>query len=77
MSSANETPAPAPERFGRTFALRIALWYATLFVLGSIAIIFLTYYLTSASLVQRDRQIINAKLGEYAWHNPDAFAELI
>jgi len=66
MSSANETPAPAPERFGRTFALRIALWYATLFVLGSIAIIFLTYYLTSASLAQRDRQIINAKLGEYA-----------
>lgn len=60
MSSADEA------RFGRAFALRIALWYATLFVLGSVAIIFLTYYLTAASLTQRDRQIINAKLGEYA-----------
>src|SRR5579864_1837834 len=47
------------------FGLRIALWYATLFVLGSIAIVFLTYYLTSASLMQRDRQIIDSKLGEY------------
>jgi hypothetical protein len=54
------------ELFGPAFGLRIALWYATLFVTGSIAIIFLTYYLTSASLAQRDRQIINAKLGEYA-----------
>ena len=52
MSSAGEA------RFGRAFALRIALWYATLFVLGSIAIIVLTYYLTAASLTQRDRQKI-------------------
>jgi signal transduction histidine kinase len=49
-----------------TFGLRIALWYATLFVLGAIAIVYLTYYLTSASLAQRDHQIIRAKLGDYA-----------
>jgi len=49
-----------------TFGLRIALWYATLFVLGAIAIVFVTYYLTSVSLAQRDQQIIRAKLGEYA-----------
>jgi signal transduction histidine kinase len=48
------------------FGLRIALWYATLFLLGSIAIVLLTYYLTAASLAQRDRQIIRAKLGDYA-----------
>jgi len=48
------------------FGLRLALWYATLFVLGSLAIVSLTYYLTAASLAQRDRQIIQAKLGEYA-----------
>jgi len=40
------------------FGLRIALWYATLFVIGSLAIVFLTYYLTAASLTQRDRQIL-------------------
>jgi signal transduction histidine kinase len=60
----------APERtrptFSGTFGLRIALWYATLFVLGAIAILFLTYYVTAVSLEQRDHQIIRAKLSEYA-----------
>jgi signal transduction histidine kinase len=50
----------------RTFGLRLALWYATLFVSGAIAIVFVTYFLTAASLTQRDRQIINGKLGDYA-----------
>jgi signal transduction histidine kinase len=42
------------------------LWYSTLFVIGAILIVLLTYWLTSVSLAQRDRQIIQAKLGEYA-----------
>jgi signal transduction histidine kinase len=50
----------------RTFGLRLGLWYATLFVSGAIAIVFVTYYLTAASLAQRDHQIINGKLGDYA-----------
>ena len=50
----------------RTFGLRLALWYATLFVSGAIAIVFVTYFLTAASLTQRDHQIINGKLGDYA-----------
>ena len=58
--------APARPIFGRTLGLRLALWYATLFVLGSLTIVLLTYFLTAASLAQRDRQIIEAKLGEYA-----------
>jgi signal transduction histidine kinase len=57
MSSAADRPY--------TFGLRIALWYAALFVLGSTAIVFLTYLLTSISLTQRDHQIIESKLGEY------------
>ena len=48
--------APRPLFFG----LRLALWYATLFVTGSIAIVFLTYYLTAASLAQRDREVIQS-----------------
>jgi signal transduction histidine kinase len=52
--------------FAGTFGLRIALWYATLFVLGAIAIMFATYYLTASSLAERDRQIIRSKLGDYA-----------
>ena len=50
----------------RTFGLRLALWYATLFVSGATAIVFVTYYLTASSLAQRDHQIINGKLGDYA-----------
>jgi signal transduction histidine kinase len=50
----------------RTFGLRLALWYATLFVSGAVAIVLVTYFLTAASLTQRDRQIINGKLGDYA-----------
>ena len=48
------------------FGLRLALWYATLFVIGSMTIVLLTYFVTATSLAQRDRQIIEAKLGEYA-----------
>src|SRR5262245_53250176 len=48
------------------FGLRIALWYATLFIVGSLVIVWLTYWLMAESLAQRDRQVINGKLGEYA-----------
>jgi signal transduction histidine kinase len=51
--------------YGPRFGLRLSLWYATLFVVGAIAIVFITYALTAQSLAERDRQIINAKLGEY------------
>lgn len=56
MSSAGESP----------YGLRLGVWYATLFIAGSLAIVYLTYVLTSASLAQRDRQIIDSKLGTYA-----------
>jgi signal transduction histidine kinase len=46
--------------------LALTLWYSTLFVVGSTVIVLLTYVLTAASLAQRDQQIIEAKLGEYA-----------
>jgi signal transduction histidine kinase len=55
-----------PNRLGHTFGLRLALWYAVLFVTGALAIMWLTYTLTSASLERRDQQIIRGKLGEYA-----------
>jgi signal transduction histidine kinase len=60
----NGTEARPPKAM--FFGLRLGLWYATLFVVGSVAIVFLTYYLTAASLAQRDQQIIQSKLGEYA-----------
>jgi signal transduction histidine kinase len=58
--------APLRPFVARAFGLRLALWYATLFVVGSMAIVVLTYVLTATSLEQRDREIINGKLAEYA-----------
>mgnify|MGYP002785098878 CR=1 FL=1 len=46
--------------------LFLTLWYAGLFIAGSLAVALLTYFLTSASLRQRDQQIIQNKLGEYS-----------
>ncbi|HKF66421.1 MAG TPA: HAMP domain-containing sensor histidine kinase [Vicinamibacterales bacterium] len=48
------------------YGLRLGVWYATLFIAGSLTIVLLTYFATSALLAQRDRQIINSKLGTYA-----------
>src|SRR5256885_3332821 len=58
----------AGERDSRplVYGLRLGVWYASLFVTGSLAIVYLTYVLTSSSLAQRDRQIIDSKLGTYA-----------
>jgi signal transduction histidine kinase len=48
------------------FAFRLALWYAALFVVSAMAIVLVTYYLTSGSMAQRDRQLLRSKVGEYA-----------
>jgi signal transduction histidine kinase len=64
MSSASE--GTARESRPLVYGLRLGAWYATLFIAGSLTIVVLTYFVTSASLAQRDRQIIDSKLGTYA-----------
>jgi signal transduction histidine kinase len=48
------------------FGLRLALWYAGIFVGSSLALIALTYFLLSAALTQYDREIVQSTLVEYA-----------
>lgn len=48
------------------FGLRLALWYAAVFVASSLAIILLTYTLLASSLAERDRQIVVSTLREYS-----------
>jgi signal transduction histidine kinase len=48
------------------FGLRLAAWYASLFVVSAAAVVLLTYYLTATSLAERDHQILRSKVGEYA-----------
>jgi signal transduction histidine kinase len=64
------TPASRPGASDGTdvsgrFGLRLAVWYAALFIASSFAIVLITYLLTSSSLAQRDHEIIQSKLGEY------------
>jgi signal transduction histidine kinase len=63
-SAADQEASPV-DRSGH-FGLRLAIWYAGLFIASAFTIVFITYYLTSSSLAQRDHEIIQAKLGEYA-----------
>jgi signal transduction histidine kinase len=55
----NEEPIP---RIG----LRLAAWYAVVFVVTSIAIVLLTYRLLAASLEERDQQLVISTLREYS-----------
>jgi heavy metal sensor kinase len=48
------------------FGLKIATWYATVFVVSSLAIVLLTYWLLSVSLEERDRQLVVSTLNEYS-----------
>lgn len=48
-----------------TLGYRLAVWYAGLFVGSSVFVIGLTYFLLSASLEQRDREIVLSSLAKY------------
>ena len=62
---AEESPLPAARPSGR-FGLRLAFWYAAVFVASSLAIVLLTYTLLASSLAERDRQIVSSTLREYS-----------
>jgi signal transduction histidine kinase len=54
------------ERLRHTLGFRLALWYATIFLVSSLALTGLTYVLVAASLRQYDREIIGTALVQYA-----------
>ncbi len=49
-----------------TFGVRLATWYAALFVGSSVVLIALTYLLLGSSLKQRDRSVVDSTLAKYA-----------
>jgi signal transduction histidine kinase len=55
-----------PEPFRRAFGLRLALWYAGLFVIGAAGLFALAYVLFSRSLAERDQELVRSTLSEYA-----------
>jgi signal transduction histidine kinase len=50
----------------RTLGLRLSVWYSTVFILSTLALVGISYALLSSSLAQRDHDIIRATLREYA-----------
>jgi signal transduction histidine kinase len=54
------------ERLRHALGFRLALWYAAIFLVSSLALTALTYVLVAASLRQYDREIIGTTLVQYA-----------
>ena len=50
----------------RTLGLRLSLWYATVFVVSTVVLVALTYWLLASALTQRDHALIRATLRDYA-----------
>ena len=51
-------------RWSRTIGFRLTLWYSTIFILSSLALFALAYFLVSSSIQQRDRQTIRSQIQE-------------
>jgi signal transduction histidine kinase len=56
----------AARAFTRAFTLRIALWYAGLFVLGASSVAVVTYLLLARALAAQDHSVLESMLARYA-----------
>jgi signal transduction histidine kinase len=52
-------------RFSR-FSFRLNLWYASLFILSSVFLFMAAYFLLGTALQRKDREVVEARLKEYA-----------
>src|SRR6266480_136609 len=54
------------ERVRRNIGVRLGLWYAFVFTLSNVALFALAYYLLAAAIGTKDREVLAARLREYA-----------
>src|SRR5436190_23955975 len=65
------------ERSGRSFSLRLNLWYAAFFIFGCFALFLLAYFVLALFIQQKEREVLRAKLEEYrAWYENGGLAAL-
>ncbi|RLB08742.1 MAG: two-component sensor histidine kinase [Deltaproteobacteria bacterium] len=50
----------------KTTAFRLTLWYSSIFILSSLILFVLVYFLLSSVIQEKDRKIIEAKVEEYS-----------
>jgi len=51
--------------FTRTTAFRLTLWYSSIFILSSLALFLLAYFLVSLTVRDQDQKMIRLKINEY------------
>ena len=54
------------DRARRNIGIRLGLWYAFIFAVSSVALFALAYYLLVAAIGSKDREVLEARLKEYA-----------
>jgi signal transduction histidine kinase len=54
------------EKIRRNIGVRLGLWSALIFALSSVALLALAYYLLAAAVGSKDREVLLARLGEFA-----------
>jgi signal transduction histidine kinase len=54
------------DRARRNIGIRLGLWYAFVFALSSFALLAVAYYLLAAALSRKDREVLEARLREFA-----------
>jgi signal transduction histidine kinase len=54
------------DRARRDTGVRLGLWYAFIFALGSFALLTLAYYLLAAAVNRKDREVLEARLREFS-----------
>ncbi|MDR3405093.1 MAG: hypothetical protein P4L99_21520, partial [Chthoniobacter sp.] len=59
------------EQIRRNIGVRLGLWSAFIFALSCVALLALAYYVLAAALGNKDREVLQARLREYAviYHN--------
>ena len=50
----------------RNLGVRLGLWYALVFAASSIALLMVAYYLLAGAIGRKDREVLDARLQEYA-----------
>jgi signal transduction histidine kinase len=51
-------------RVRRTIGLRLTLWYSAIFILSSVVLFVITYFFLSASLRQKDQEVVQGRLND-------------
>lgn len=54
------------EKLRRNIGVRLGLWYASIFTCSCIALFALAYYVLTAAIGSKDREVLQARLREYA-----------